>query len=106
MYRMLIVVPLTALLLNACVVSPAGHGRGHGMVVVPALPVIVELDVEPYYYQGGYYYFYDNDSWRYSQSRSGPWTDLPRSHYPKETKFKGRAGGRGGNQDNDRHDRR
>lgn len=104
MNKMLIVVPLMALLLNACVVTPA-H-RGPGMVVAPALPIIVELDVEPYYYQGGYYYFYDNDNWRYSNSRSGPWTDLPRSHYPKETRFKGHTGGRGGNQDHDRRDGR
>ena len=104
MYRMLIVVPLTALLLSACVVSPAPHD--HGMVVAPALPVIVELDVEPYYYQSGYHYYYDNNNWRYSKSRSGPWTDLPRSHYPKETRFKGRHGGREGGRDNERYDRR
>lgn len=97
MYRMLIVVAsLTALLLGACVVGPA-H-RGSGMVVSP-LPVVVELGVEPYYYQGGYHYHYDNNRWRYSNSRSGPWTDLPRSHYPKETKFKGRDEGRGGDHD-------
>lgn len=106
MYRMLIIAPLTALLLSvsACVVTPADHGPG--MVVAPALPLIVELDAEPYYYQRGYYYYYDNDLWRYSNSRSGPWSDLPRSHYPKETRFKGRAGGRGGDQDHDRRDRR
>ena len=104
MYRMLIVATLAALLLNACVVVPAGHGSG--MVVAPALPPIVELGVEPYYFHGGYYYYYDNSSWRYSNSRSGPWADLPRSHYPKETRFKGRADGRGGDQDRDRRDRR
>jgi hypothetical protein len=93
MYRMLIVVSATALLLNACVVAPA-------------LPLIVELDVEPYYYQGGYYYYYDNNFWRYSNSKSGPWTDLPRSHYPKETRFKGRAGGRERDQDHDRREQR
>ena len=104
MSRMLIVAPLTALLLSACVVAPAG--RGPGMVVAPALPLVVELGVEPYYVQRGYYYHYDNNRWRYSNSRSGPWADLPRSHYPKETRFKGRADGRGGDQDRDRRDRR
>lgn len=105
MNRMLIVAPLAALLLSvsACIVAPA-H-RGPGMVVAPALPMIVELDVEPYYYQGGYYYYYDNNLWRYSNSRSGPWTDLPRSHYPRETRFKGRDG-RGRDQDHDRRDGR
>ncbi len=86
MYKMLIAAPLTALLLTACMVTPA-H-RGPGVVVAPALPVVVEIGVEPYYYQDGYHYHYDNNRWRYSNSRSGPWTDLPRSHYPKEVKRK------------------
>ncbi|TAK40450.1 MAG: hypothetical protein EPO27_20940 [Betaproteobacteria bacterium] len=104
MPRMLIVAPLTALLLSACVLVPADHGPG--MVVAPALPLIVELGVEPYYYQHGYYYHYDNNNWRYSSSRSGPWADLPRSHYPRETRFKGRADRRDGDRDHDRRDRR
>ncbi|KAF0164244.1 MAG: hypothetical protein FD157_2198 [Rhodocyclaceae bacterium] len=104
MYRKLIVAPLAALLLSACVVAPAGHGPG--MVVAPALPMIVELGTEPYYYQGGYHYYYQNNVWRYSNSRSGPWTDLPRNHYPKETRFKGRNDRRGDDQDRDRRDRR
>lgn len=102
MYRMLILAPLTALILSACVVAPADHP--HRVVVAPALPVIVELDAEPYYFQHGYYYYYDNSHWRYSNSRSGPWTDLPRSHYPKETRFKGRGDGRGRGHDRDRDD--
>lgn len=104
MNKMLIVASLTALLLNACVVTPAG--RGPGMVVAPALPMIVELDVEPYYYQHGYYYYYDNNNWRYSNSRSGPWADLPRSHYPKETRLKVRDGGRGQDHDHEHRDGR
>jgi len=93
MYRMLIVVPLTALLLTACVVTPADYGPGY--VVAPALPLIVELGVEPYYYQHGYHYYYNNNRWSYSNSRSGPWVDLPRSHYPRETRFRGSSRGRG-----------
>jgi hypothetical protein len=112
MFKTLVVAPLAAFLLSACVVAPADHGRG--VVLAPALPLIVELDVEPFYYQRGYHYYYSNNSWRYSNSRSGPWTDLPRSHYPRETRFKGRADGqrgdrhdgRRGDRDNDRRDRR
>jgi len=104
MYRLLVAAPLMALLLSACVVAPAGHGRG--MVVAPALPLTVELGVEPYYYQSGYYYFYDNNRWRYSNSRSGPWEDLPRTHYPKETRFKHRPDGQRGDEDHGRPDRK
>jgi len=97
---MLIVAPLTALLLTACLVTPTHHGSE--FVVAPALPLIVELDVEPYYYQNGYYYYYSNERWSYSNARSGPWRELPRSHYPKEVRFKGdRDRGRRG-QDHDR----
>lgn len=99
MYRMLIVAPLTALILSACVVEPVGMHSRQRVVVAPALPVIVELGVEPYYYHSGYHYYYNNNSWSYSNSRSGPWTVLPRSHYPKETRYKGHADGRGRGQD-------
>jgi hypothetical protein len=80
-------------LLAACMVGPGP--RGAGMIVVPALPSIVVLEEEPYYYQGGYHYQYQNDRWLYSNSRVGPWTELPRDHYPKEVKFKGRGQGKG-----------
>lgn len=91
MYRMLVVAPLTALVLTACVVEPAHYGPG--LVVAPALPLVVELGVEPYYYQSGYHYHYYNGNWRYARSRSGPWVDLPRSHYPREIRRKGGADG-------------
>lgn len=104
MYRKLVVAPLAALVLSACVVGPAGYGPG--VTVAPALPLVVELDVEPYYYQSGYYYFYDNNRWRYGRSRSGPWADLPQSHYPRETRFRGRGDRRGGDRDWDRRDGR
>jgi len=104
MDRTLLVAPLMALALSACVVAPAGYDSG--VAVAPALPMTVELGAEPYYYQGGYHYFYDNNRWRYSTSRSGPWADLPRSHYPRETRFRGRPDGRSGDQDHDRRDRR
>jgi hypothetical protein len=88
MYRMLVVAPVTALLLAACMVAPADYPSG--MVVAPAMPLVVELGAEPYYYHGGYHYYYHDDRWSYSNSRSGPWIDLPRSHYPRETRRKDR----------------
>lgn len=87
MRKMLIVAPLTALVLTACVVAPTPYGSG--VVVAPALPIVVELGAEPYYYQSGYYYYYNNNRWGYSHSKSGPWTDLPRSHYPREVRRRG-----------------
>lgn len=102
MSKMLIAAPLAALLLGACVLVPADHGSA--MVLAPPLPLLVELGAEPYYLHQGYYYHYDNNSWRYSNSRSGPWAALPRSHYPRETRFKGRDSG--GDRDHERRDRR
>lgn len=99
MNKSLLALPLAALLLSACVVAPAGRGPAVGIGVglaVPALPLVVELSGDGYYVQGGYTYYYDNDRWRYAQSRSGPWVDLPRSHYPRETRYR----------DRDRSDRR
>jgi len=86
--NMVFVAILAAFMLTACVVSP-GPG-GYGVEVAPALPAVVVLDVEPYYYHSGYYYFYQGNSWSYSRARSGPWTELPRSHWPKEVRHKGR----------------
>ena len=82
------VVLFTAFMLAACVVSP-GPG-GYGVIVAPPLPAIVELDVEPYYYQSGFHYYYQNNSWLYSTERSGPRMELPRSHWPKEIRHKSR----------------
>lgn len=73
-----------AFTLTACVVSPGPPG--YGDIGVSPLPAVVELGADPYYYQNGYHYYYHNDGWSYSRSRSGPWQDLPRSHWPKETR--------------------
>jgi len=78
------------LTLTACAVVPTGGRGGPGLTVVPLLPQLVILDTEPYYFYNGFHYHYNNDRWYYSRSRSGPWTDLPRDHYPKEVRFKGR----------------
>ncbi len=99
MFRTLVAAPLAALLLSACVVEPIGRGDygvgvGVGISVAPALPLVVELGPDPYYDQGGYIYYYDSGRWRYANSRSGPWVDLPRSHYPRETRFRDRNDGR------------
>ncbi len=83
-----------ALLLSACVVAPQ-HDRGRDRdyyVVAPALPVIVELGVEPYYFHSGFYYYYQerDHRWSYSRDRAGPWNELPRDRYPREIRYKGR----------------
>jgi hypothetical protein len=76
-------------LLTACVVVPAGRGHhSDGVMIAPVLPSIVVMEQEPYYYHQGYHYHYTNDRWYYSKSKKGPWTDLPRSHFAKEVKYK------------------
>jgi hypothetical protein len=77
---------LATLLLPGCVVAPA---PGPDYVVAPALPVIVELDVVPYFY-GGYYYYYRHPDrrWIYSHDKHGPWKELPRDRYPREIRYK------------------
>jgi len=85
-------------ILSACVVGT--DRRGRGVVVVSPLPSIVVLEEEPYYFHGGYHYHYRDNAWFYSHSRGGPWIDLPRSHYPKELRFKGKD--KGDRRDDDR----
>ena len=97
MKKIFLTMLLVALMISACVVVPGR--RGHGVIVVPPLPSIVVLEEEPYYHHSGYYYYYQNDRWSYSNSRSGPWVELPRGHYPKEVRFKGK--GRGDNRGGD-----
>jgi len=104
MKNLSVAVLLAVFLFAGCVVAP-GH-RGSGVVVVPALPEIVVLESEPYYYHGGYHYYYQNDRWSYSTSRSGPWVELPRERYPKETRFKGKGHGRDKGDERDRGEKR
>jgi len=84
---------LVPLLLAGCLLVPGPRGRG--AVLVPPLPPLVVLETEPYYVHGGYHYHYRNDGWYYSNSRTGTWAPLPRDHYPKEVKFKGRGAEKG-----------
>jgi hypothetical protein len=86
MKNLAIILLFVAFALTACLVSPGPPG--YGGVVVSPLPPVVVLGADPYYHQNGYYYFYQNNSWRYSKSRSGPWMDLPRSHWPKEIRHR------------------
>ena len=100
MHRMPYAVLLAALLLTGCVVAPADHDAG--WVVAPALPVVVELGVEPYYFHNGFYYYYHNQRWSYSHERTGPWRELPRDRYPREIRYKDRDGRDRGHDDGDR----
>ncbi len=86
MSRMIYFAPIVALVLSACVVVPGRHGQG--VVLAPALPMVVELGVDPFYFYRGYYYHYTNDRWSYSHSRNGAWSDLPRDRYPREIHYR------------------
>jgi hypothetical protein len=104
MKKTAIVAAITAFLLAGCALGFNRHGN---LVVVPALPTTIEVDADQYYFQNGYYYHHDNNVWVYSQSRQGPWNNLPRSHYPKEVHFRGHEEKNHDirDQDNQRHDR-
>lgn len=73
-------------MLTACIVTPRGEV---GLLLPPPLPFIVELGPEPYYVNQGYQYYYNDNRWLYSRDRRGPWTDLPRSHWPNEIRRRG-----------------
>ncbi len=107
MKRILITtIVLLSLLMPSTVISMGRRGPGVAVVVtVPILPAIVELDEEPYYYQNGYHYHYNDNRWYYARSRSGPWNELPRDHYPKEVRYKKRGGGHDQGRDRDNRDR-
>ena len=96
---------LSALFLFAGCAVGTGY-RGSDVVVVPALPSVVVFDTEPYYYHSGYHYHYQGNRWYYSNSRSGPWTELPRDRYPKEVRFKDRDHDRGRGDERGRGEKR
>ena len=50
---------ISAFLVAGCAI---GFGRHGNLIVVPALPVTVEVDADQYYYQNGYYYHYNGVS--------------------------------------------
>jgi hypothetical protein len=78
----LILVP-SVLLLTACVVETRPGG---GVEAIPVLPDVVEVGPDGYFQHQGHHYFYDHDRWYYADSRNGPRRELPRSHWPKETR--------------------
>jgi hypothetical protein len=92
MMRMTAVAFLASLMFTGCVFTPAPY---YGEDVAPPLPAIVELDSGPYYYYGNYHYRYENERWHYARDRKGPWSELPRSHWPKEIRHR-EGDGRGG----------
>lgn len=86
MKRKLIVLASLVLMFSACMVAPM---HGGGMAVIPILPAVVELGDDSYYAHDGYHYFYSDDRWYYSGSRDGRRSELPRSHWPRETRRRG-----------------
>jgi hypothetical protein len=90
-------------MLTGCLMVPGP--RGEGVALVPFLPPIVVLDAEPYYVHEGYHYYYRNDGWYYSHSRSGPWVVLPRDHYPREVRFRDGGAERNGGRNTRRQGR-
>ncbi|HEX7553622.1 MAG TPA: hypothetical protein VF378_08710 [Geothrix sp.] len=82
----LVVLMFSAFMLSACIVQTR---RGGGLEVIPILPAVVELDGDGYYAHGGYHYFYNNERWYYSSTRNGTRSELPRSHWPRETHQRG-----------------
>lgn len=81
----------SALLFGGCVVAPdpyyENYGPYQGVVVAPALPEVVVLGDRPYYYHRGYHYFYDDDRWYYSRNQRDHWRQLPKSHWPRDTRY-------------------
>ncbi len=74
---------LPILLLSSCMITARPGG---GLELVPILPSVVEIGPDAYYTQGGYHYFYTGDRWFYATSREGARMELPRSHWPRETR--------------------
>ena len=91
---------IATMLAAGCVVAP-GPGPRAGGVLVPFLPPVVVLGEEPYYHHKDFYYHYSHDRWYYSRSRRGPWTDLPRDHYPNEVRHERREHREGWGRDRD-----
>ena len=84
----ILVLSAAVLLLSGCMVTARPGG---GISIVPMLPAVVELGDDSYYAQGGYHYYYTNERWFYSTTRGGERMELPRSHWPRVTRYRGRA---------------
>lgn len=77
---------LATMILSGCVMAP--YPPDGTVMMAPPLPSVVWLDTGPYYYNGGYTYYYQNRVWLYSNHRNGPWRDLPRERYPREVRHR------------------
>jgi len=79
-----------AILIFVFLLTSAAFSRINvSVVVVPPLPLIVELDNNSHqYYQNGYYYNYRGNVWLYSKSKHGPWRHLQKSRYPREVRYR------------------
>ena len=82
------IIIFTAFIGASCAASVGPYGAS--FAIAPPLPTVVELGDNPYYTRGSYHYYYNNDHWYYSHARNGPWRNLPRNHYPREVRFRGR----------------
>lgn len=82
------VIPLVAavFILGGCLVRSTPRG---GVEIIPILPTIVEIGDDSYYEHNGYHYFYTNERWYYSDRRDGARRELPRDHWPRETRHRG-----------------
>jgi hypothetical protein len=89
MKKRMIVAMILAYLCAGCTIGLMRGHHGDSVVIVPALPLTVELDADQYYYQNGYFYSYRDNVWFYSASKEGPWSQLPRNHYPREVHYRG-----------------
>ncbi len=88
MKKLFFTILLASFLCAACIMTAGPHGTS--VAIAPPLPVVVELDT-PYYYHSGFNYYYTSDKWYYSKKKGGPWIDLPRDRYPRETKYRGKS---------------
>jgi hypothetical protein len=95
MLSLVIAALLASYTFTGCVVAP-GPPDYYGEEIAPPLPTIVELGDDPYYFHDGYHYRYQNEHWHYARERSGPWRELPRSHWPREVRHSGGEGHGGG----------
>ena len=77
---------LATMMLSGCLMAP--YPPDGSVMMAPPLPAVVWLDRGPYYYNGGYTYYYHNSSWNYSNHRGGPWRELPRDRYPREVRHR------------------
>ncbi len=94
-YATVSLVFFSLVVLAACVpyyVDYSGYYESPPAVVeAPVLPPQIVLETRPYYFYGGFYYYWDvdRDFWVYSRQQRGPWYRLPPSHYPERFQYRG-----------------